>query len=220
MSFLSSVVSHAREHRIGYIVGLLAALTASLFLVIWHAWLYEVLRRNGEAIPRQALGAIIGVLLVFLLASFVYVFYYKQEMERALAENLKLQTDLSASKSELDASKLELQAKLDSLEKAEQENQQLKEQVKQLSQPPPAFEPDEKDKEILRYLYKPDVDHLLSYIAETIRLDQQETKLRLHKLNEHKYVRLPPRRSATHRFPEYKLTDKGIEFVINNNLRD
>lgn len=81
------------------------------------------------------------------------------------------------------------------------------------------YEPNEKHKDILRYLYK-GADRLLSNIADAVGLDQQETKKCLNELSKHKYVLPPEHRSKTRWFPEYSLTDKGIEFVINNDLRD
>jgi DNA-binding MarR family transcriptional regulator len=79
------------------------------------------------------------------------------------------------------------------------------------------YEPDEKDKRIIRYLYK-EVDCLLPYIAKFAELDTQETKLRLNRLAKHGYVRLPSTR-PTHYLDPYTLRDKGIQFAIENNLR-
>ncbi len=83
---------------------------------------------------------------------------------------------------------------------------------------PDTYQPDDKDKEIIRYLYKEGVDHLLSYIAKFAELDRQETTLRLNKLISNKYVRRP-HTSHSRPFAAYRLTDKGIQFAIDNNLR-
>lgn len=84
------------------------------------------------------------------------------------------------------------------------------------------YEPDDKDKEIIRYLYKSDVDRLPKFIAEAAGLDGPETELRLNKLIKEGYVRRPPRRTGRDAFlpNQYPLTDKGKQFVIDNDLRD
>ena len=79
-----------------------------------------------------------------------------------------------------------------------------------------SFQLDEKDKEILRYLYRHNVDRLLNYVAEAAGLDPTETRYRLNRLNKHGFVRLPGRpRVGT--FPEYRLLDKGVEYVLKMN---
>jgi predicted ArsR family transcriptional regulator len=83
---------------------------------------------------------------------------------------------------------------------------------------PAVYQPDDKDKEIIRYLYK-GTDCHLSFIAEFARLDTQETSLRLNKLISNKFIR--PLRSRPRRAVDpYRLTDKGIQFAIDNDLQD
>jgi hypothetical protein len=83
-------------------------------------------------------------------------------------------------------------------------------------QPPEShpYSPDEKDKEILRYLYRSDVDRLLSFVAEAAHLDPTETEFRLNRLIANGFVRRPARPRASNPFPEYRLLDKGIELVL------
>lgn len=79
------------------------------------------------------------------------------------------------------------------------------------------FKPDEKDKKIIAYLYA-GVDCLDGYIARAVGIDTQEAQLRLNRFIEHKYVH-PPRAKPTRPFAGYRLTDKGIQFAIDNGLR-
>jgi len=79
-----------------------------------------------------------------------------------------------------------------------------------------SFEPDEKDKEILGYLYRHDVTRILNYIASAVDLDPTETKYRLSRLSRHRFVQLPGR-TRVGRFPEYHLYDKGVEYVLKMN---
>lgn len=81
---------------------------------------------------------------------------------------------------------------------------------------PKEEEPDEKDKEILRFLAKSGVDRLLSSIASAVGLDRLEAEVRLKKLSEHRYVRLPAKPTPNNPFPEYRLDDKGMEFVVDD----
>lgn len=85
-------------------------------------------------------------------------------------------------------------------------------------QPPESYQPDETDKKIISYLYK-GVNCQLSYIADAVGLDDQETKVRLNRMTSSKYVRAP-RRTPSNLFAPYKLTDKGIQFAIDNGLRE
>lgn len=79
-----------------------------------------------------------------------------------------------------------------------------------------AFEPDEKDKMILRYLYRSDVTRILSFVAEAISLDSTETEYRLNRLIKHRFVRRPVHQ-ISNPFPEYRLLDRGVEYVLNLN---
>jgi hypothetical protein len=78
------------------------------------------------------------------------------------------------------------------------------------------FEPDEKDKLILRYLYRSDVSRVSSLVAEAVNLDLTETEYRLNRLIKHRFVRRPSRRIGN-LFPEYPLLDRGVEYVLNMN---
>jgi hypothetical protein len=74
-----------------------------------------------------------------------------------------------------------------------------------------------KEKQILRYLFRPDSYPYLEQITAAIRLPSpEETKYYLQRLIEGKYIARPPDINSTvHR---YKLEQKGREYVIKNNL--
>jgi hypothetical protein len=80
------------------------------------------------------------------------------------------------------------------------------------------FDPDEKDKLILRYLYRSDVVRILSHIAEAASLDLTETEYRLNRLIKYRFVRRPGRR-ISNPFPEYRLLDGGVEYLLKLNMR-
>jgi|GEM_PF-3340476 len=80
------------------------------------------------------------------------------------------------------------------------------------------FEPDAKDIEVLRYLYRDDVDRLPSYIADEVHLDRTETKFRLNRLASNGFVR-PPGRFRPGRIPQYRLADKGVAFLLKMDNR-
>ncbi|HAF21734.1 MAG TPA: hypothetical protein DCK93_02295 [Blastocatellia bacterium] len=82
------------------------------------------------------------------------------------------------------------------------------------------YEPDQKDEDILRYLYRSDVVRLLHYIAEAVHLDPTETEYRLNRLITRRFVRRPGLPRVSNPFPEYRLIDKGIEWVIDDRERD
>jgi predicted transcriptional regulator/RNase P subunit RPR2 len=96
------------------------------------------------------------------------------------------------------------------------ESEKLLEKQKLIKQPSEDYEPDEKDKRIIRYLYK-EIDCYLPNIARFVELDTQETKLCLNTLAKHGFVR-PPSKRPTALYDPYRLTDKGIKFAIENNL--
>jgi hypothetical protein len=96
--FLTELREHLRKNRATYIVAGLVSLSTSLFLVVWKRWLFEFLARHGQAIPREALGAIIGVLAIWLLASVVLVVMFYRENARlkkspALKPDIQLEPD-------------------------------------------------------------------------------------------------------------------------------
>ena len=77
----------------------------------------------------------------------------------------------------------------------------------------------EHERAILRYLFRTNVDHILSSITADLGFSSpQEAKYYLEKLVERGFINLPPRRSVVHRFPQYTLRQPGREYVIENNL--
>lgn len=83
MPLLTEIKEHLYKNRATYIVAGLVSLTTSLFLVVWRRWLFELLARRGQAIPREALGALIGVLLIWLLTSLILNYLFYREINRS-----------------------------------------------------------------------------------------------------------------------------------------
>jgi hypothetical protein len=80
MMTLTEIKAHLSSNKVPYIIGILLFLSSSLFVVIWQRWLYGLLAQYGQVVPRQVLGAIIGVLLIALLALFALVILYAREL--------------------------------------------------------------------------------------------------------------------------------------------
>jgi hypothetical protein len=102
--FLNEIKEHLRRNTAAYIAGTSSLLISSLFLVIWRRWFYGLLARNAQAIPREALGALIGVLSIFLLASLILVTYYAlalKALRRKSTENGKVETHKEPDETEL-----------------------------------------------------------------------------------------------------------------------
>src|SRR5260221_14563590 len=76
---IDEISATGRERRAGYIFAGLTSLSTLLFLVIWRVWLYGLMARTGEAIPRQALGSMLGVLSIWLGTSVVLNVLYAHE---------------------------------------------------------------------------------------------------------------------------------------------
>lgn len=90
MSLLNDVKAKLQEKKVEYTIAVLAALSMLLFGVIWWGWLYGLLARTGAAIPRRVLGAIIGVLAIWLIASLVLTVLYARALKAVKAENKSL----------------------------------------------------------------------------------------------------------------------------------
>ena len=126
---LTELRTHLSKNRVPYIVGALVSISTPLFLVIWRNWLYGVLARNAQAVPREALGAIIGVLIIFLLAALALIVLFARdlrvsetknetldrlaaELEQAEIENLALKTKLDGLQDQQESTTLELKQAL------------------------------------------------------------------------------------------------------------
>lgn len=84
---------------------------------------------------------------------------------------------------------------------------------------PEEYEPNERERQILWYLFQSNVDRDLGSIVACLRFQySEETVHYLENLAGHGYIRLPPRWSVTNAFPEYRLTPKGREYVMKNLL--
>lgn len=83
---LTELKTKLREKKLEATFGLLVALSTPLFLVIWQGWLYGVLARTGAVIPRRVLGAAIGILLIWFVASLGLTVLYARALKAAERE--------------------------------------------------------------------------------------------------------------------------------------
>lgn len=96
------------------------------------------------------------------------------------------------------------------------EKRKLTGQVDSLTHTPDLHE---KEKEILRFLFKKDDDRVLSRITEVIGFENsEESRFYLERLVERGFVNRPSSRSTPRRIPEWTLQQKGREYVVENNL--
>ncbi len=85
---------------------------------------------------------------------------------------------------------------------------------------PEEFEPDEKDKEIMQYLFQSNVDRVLSVIKSQLNFEHtEELKLHLNTMIKHGHVHTRYNYRQGRRFLEYWLTDKGRDYVVRNLLK-
>ena len=90
IAFLNELLGHLRRNRAPYILGALGLLLTSLFLAVWRSWLFPFLARHGEGVPREALGALIGGLIIFLSASVTLTVIYFRKWKTSETENKTL----------------------------------------------------------------------------------------------------------------------------------
>lgn len=80
------------------------------------------------------------------------------------------------------------------------------------------YEPSSKEKEVLRYLFKSDIDRSLIGIQNSLKVEHtEELKYRLNTLIDNGYVRFLKRRN-TRRSSNYWLTDNGRAYVLKHLL--
>jgi len=105
----------------------------------------------------------------------------------------------------------------DDLHQAKGEIQKLEKRIEELTHLPDLHE---RDKEILRYLFRTDVDPYPASIAQSLNFEHlAEVELRLNNLIKLGYIRRPNSNVMIGgSMPEYRLTDKGKEYVLNNLL--
>ena len=87
---LTELKTKLQEKKLEATFGLLVALSTPLFLVIWQGWLYGALARTGAVIPRRVLGAVIGILLIWLVASLGLTVLYARALRAAEREKKTL----------------------------------------------------------------------------------------------------------------------------------
>jgi hypothetical protein len=75
-----------RERKPEAIIALAAVLTTPLFLIVWREWLYGIMARRVESVPPRILGAAVGLLIIWLLASLsftvLFAFRVKESKRR------------------------------------------------------------------------------------------------------------------------------------------
>jgi len=87
---LTELKTKLQEKKLEAMFGLLVVLSTPLFLVIWQGWLYGALARTGAVIPRRVLGATIGILLIWLVASLGLTVLYARALRAAEREKKTL----------------------------------------------------------------------------------------------------------------------------------
>jgi predicted nuclease with TOPRIM domain len=104
----------------------------------------------------------------------------------------------------------------DDLRQAKAEIQKLEKRLEELTHTP---ELHEQERAILRYLFRSDVDRDSGSIISSLNFEHpEEARLRLNNLSKLGYVQPPRSRPMPGRIPQYRLTDKGREYVLNNLL--
>ena len=102
----------------------------------------------------------------------------------------------------------------DDLHQAKGEIQKLEKRIEELTHMPDLGE---QEKEILRYLFRSDVDRDSGSIIRSLNFEHpEEARLRLNNLSNLGYIQPPPSRPMPGRIPQYRLTDKGREYVLDN----
>jgi len=78
---LTEVKTKLQEKKVEYTIAVLVTLSTLLFGVIWWGWLYGLLARTMVAVPRRVLGAIIGILAIWLIASMTLAVLYARDLK-------------------------------------------------------------------------------------------------------------------------------------------
>jgi hypothetical protein len=112
---LAELRTHLSKNKVPYVVGALVSISTPLFLVIWRNWLYGLLARNAQAVPREALGATIGVLVIFLVAALALIVLFARDLKVTRTKNANL-ARLASQLEPVETENLTLRRKLDSLQ--------------------------------------------------------------------------------------------------------
>lgn len=172
--------SKLKEKIEDHIVTIVFALITILCLTIWQAIPSEVWIQLGAAIPKRALAAFIGLLLIALSTSLAYNFSLRRKLRDIRGEEQTKPSDENA--------------KLDN------------------------YEPDEKEKEILLYLFKSNDGKPIEDINRRLRFKyEQELSYHLSRLDKHGFTYVLPIVVAGQSL-DYYLTNKGREYVLHNLL--
>jgi hypothetical protein len=65
-----------KERKPEAIIALATILTTPLFLIVWRGWLYEKVAQGVESAPPEILGALVGLLTIWLLASLSFTILF------------------------------------------------------------------------------------------------------------------------------------------------
>lgn len=213
MITLTEIKEHLKSNRVPYIIGTLLFLSSSLFLVIWQRWLYELLARHGQVVPRQVLGAIIGVLLLWLLALMVIVVLYARTLKQVQTQTPELHAkieNLETRRNDLETENGLLKQKIGN---STVEIETLKTQIEKLSH----WEVDETDIAILRVIadakYAPP---WAEFLADLFDSHVEAIRHRLNKLVKHHYLR--SWHDAETQLEVFGLHYNGRDYLVKNKL--
>lgn len=167
---------HLEDHIVTIVFGLITILC----LTIWQAIPSEVWVQVAAAIPKRALAAFIGLLLIALSTCLAYSFSLRWKLKNIRGEEPTEPSDKIAE--------------------------------------PDDYEPDEKEKEILLYLFKSNDGKPVEDINRRLRFKyEQELSYHLGRLDAHSYIYTLPIVVAGQSL-DYYLASKGREYVIHNLL--
>lgn len=216
---LIEIKEHLRKHRAPYIVAAILSLTTSLFLVVWNYWLFQFLAQRSAAVPRRALGAAIGLLILWLIVSMVLVVFYarrpKHQTTIASCDHAPLLQELRSkivgAKTDNEMLRRENGVRCAQLQEANAESKRLNDQIKEVTH----HDLDDTDNNILRLIglskyNKP----WANFIAEELNLHIEVVKLHLNKLVKTKYI-VSVYNDGLY---QYGFADKGREYAIKNKL--
>ncbi|MFN2452967.1 MAG: hypothetical protein ABR577_01970 [Pyrinomonadaceae bacterium] len=96
-----------------HITTVVFALIASLFLVIWQAVPSEVWAQIGKAIPKRALAALIGLVLIGFATTIAYAYSLHQRLKQTNKSSGELETSILQVKTESQAEIARLQDLID-----------------------------------------------------------------------------------------------------------
>lgn len=183
-----------------HIVTIVLSLVTFLCVAIWQAVPTETWAQLGAVIPKRALAALIGLLLIALATSIAYIFSLRRG-QRPLQNEI---TDLKNQIPKIQESASELFLRLESVE---HEKQLLQKEVKELSY---QLEFDETIDKILLFLTRGSGEYP-STVARHLELHSTRVEFFLGELEKQKYVQ---KLGSSH----YILSQRGKEYLVKKSL--